>query len=107
MHTHEYINSTTYDDGHKHNMMGFTTESPDTPGHVHCLAGHTSLADGHVHNYCYQTCPAFYDIHGDHYHLYNGVTDMADGHVHGYMAANTKYHKDYTEKCCVCMENKA
>lgn len=113
MHTHEYITTTTYDDGHNHNMMGVTTEDPDTPGHIHCLAGQTSLEDGHVHNYKSYTLPAFYDIHGDHYHLYNGLTDtpdghvhgyIPDGHVHGYLAATSKYYEEYTEKCCLCIE---
>lgn len=116
MHTHQYINSTTFDDSHKHFMKGLSSESPDIPGHVHQMEGFTSLEDGHVHRYSNQTCPAFYDIHGDHYHLYSGITCTSDGHVpgyipnghvHGYLASDAKHSRRYTERCCVCKKSKA
>lgn len=89
VHVHEFMTRTTVDDGHRHNMRGFTAPEVDCPGHVHYYEGTTSYEDGHVHQFCGCTGHAIYRREG-HTHRFSGETSYDDGHDHGY--------RDMTEK---------
>ncbi|MCX7709290.1 MAG: YmaF family protein [Clostridia bacterium] len=91
MHTHRYVNTTSYDDGHRHGFKGVTSCSSEDPAHIHYMVGTTTYEDGHTHRYRLQTSPAII-VNGQHYHLYCGVTTVDDEHLHSMDGAVWPFH---------------
>ncbi len=84
LHTHNYIDETTFVDGHLHRMWGVTSAEPFTPGHVHHMSGNTTLDDGHFHVYDVITSPGRRKGPHGHFHEYRGDTQVAEEHTHGF-----------------------
>ena len=85
MHTHQFKGVTVYVNGHLHLFSGFSSASPETPGHTHIIAGETTIADGHSHGFSIVTEPPTYvdAARYKHYHHYKGQTFVVQNHSHG------------------------
>lgn len=84
MHTHQFKGVTVYVDGHVHLFSGVSSASPNVPGHVHNVAGQTSVSLDHFHDYSYNTQgPTYVDqAHYKHYHYHEGITGYSFAHRH-------------------------
>lgn len=82
-HVHEYIVSSSIEDGHYHRAAGVSgQEVPHGAGHIHELAGWTTFEDGHLHPYRFFTGPNVPVSRDRHVHYFDCPTAVADGHVH-------------------------
>jgi hypothetical protein len=82
LHTHQFKGVTVYIDGHLHLFSGVSSESPDTPGHTHNIAGRTTTDAGHFHSYLLISHGPTVVGPGRHYHYYAGDTAIALQHRH-------------------------
>ena len=82
LHTHEFKGVTVFVGGHLHLFSGVSSASPDTPGHMHVIAGDTTNEAGHSHHYSLISHEPTVVGPGRHYHYYTGNTEVTDGHLH-------------------------
>ena len=84
LHTHRFKGVTVYVDGHLHLFSGVSGASPNVPGHVHSIAGQTTVNFDHLHEFSFLSQgPTYVDRElYKHYHYYEGITDFALGHRH-------------------------
>lgn len=113
MHRHEYDDETSRISGHIHTFDGETSTDPGYVGHVHYMAGYTSIDKDHRHYYSFLTSPGII-VDGGHVHYYQGVTSIDGEHmhfVHGYTSvhhnsrnAEAEPDKQRDEQHCRCEE---
>lgn len=84
IHTHKFKGVTVYVNGHVHLFSGVSGASANLPGHVHNIAGQTTVNSGHSHDFLFMTQgPTYVDRERyKHYHYYAGVTSFVSGHRH-------------------------
>jgi hypothetical protein len=81
MHQHYFQGISDIILNHSHRNSGFSSESPNCPGHVHEISGCTTKDRDHRHYYKLITSPSI-ETSAGHIHSYQGITTSDLNHCH-------------------------
>jgi len=88
-HVHEFLFSTTLNDGHNHRIAGVTREAIPLArgGHIHRFKGNTDFYENHYHQATVVTGRSIYLKNGRHIHYVKSFTSFKDGHRHRFQGS--------------------